>query len=187
MELKGLDIVRRDWAPVAATTAKSILDEIMTEQALDDKIFKIVKILNDKAEELRAGTVPMKDLLITKQLAKNPEDYKDRQGLYHVAVATRMNASGKLPKKFKSGDTVPYLFCTDGLAHHPVELQESQAKSKVDTTTKTENETAGTSSSSTTTIKQETVLETDATYYLSQQIHPVVSRICEPIPGYNDL
>lgn len=180
MELKGLDIVRRDWAPVAAVTARAILDEIMTEQALDDKIFKIVKILNDKAEELKAGHVPLKDLLITKQLAKNPEDYKDRQGLYHVTVAKRLNQTGKLPKKFKNGDTVPYVFCTDGIAHHPVELLESKAPPKVEVAkVENNNENGGTAS-----IKQEiTALEPDAKYYLAQQLHPVVSRICEPIPG----
>lgn len=180
MELKGLDIVRRDWAPVAAITARAILDEIMTEQSLDDKIFKIVKILNDKADELRAGTVPMKDLLITKQLAKNPEEYKDRQGLHHVTVAKRMNANGKLTKKFKNGDTVPYLFCTDGLPHHPVELMESQ-KAEAGKT-KTENDNIPSTSTSAP-VKLEAVLQTDANYYLSQQVHPVVSRICEPIPG----
>jgi DNA polymerase alpha subunit A len=186
MELKGLDIVRRDWAPVAAQTARAILDEIMTEQVLDDKIFKIVKILNDKAEELKSGQVQLKDLLITKQLAKNPEEYKGRQGLYHVQVAIKMNEMGKLSKKFKNGDTVPYLFCTDGKPHHPAELTSSKVKKEVKKepvlTEKAENGESGVTE---VTVKneEEPVLEPDPMYYLTQQIHPVVSRICEPIPG----
>jgi len=149
-----------------------ILDEIMTEQPLDDKIFKIVKILNEKAAELRSGSVPLKELLITKQLAKNPEDYKDGKGLHHVLVAMKMNASGKLPKKFKNGDTIPYLFCTDGVAHHPAELMSSKVKKEpVASSSKVEVE------------EDPTALKPDAIYYLSNQVHPVVSRICEPIPG----
>ncbi|CAL8118832.1 unnamed protein product [Orchesella dallaii] len=178
LELKGLDMVRRDWAPIAGQTAKLILDEIMTEQALDDKIFKAVKILNDVASELRTGNVPLKDLLITKQLAKNPDEYKDSQGLYHVQVALRMNKSGKLPKKFKNGDTVSYVFCNDGLAHHLIEVGtavKKEVKSEASVST-TENETP-------VKVETEEILQPDPLYYLSQQLHPVVSRICEPIPG----
>lgn len=179
MELKGLDIVRRDWAPIAATTARSILDEIMTEQELDDKTSKILDILHSKAEQLRNGDVHPKDLVITKQLAKAPEEYKDRQSLYHVHVALRMNQAGMLPRKLKSGDTVPYIFCTDGQPHHPVEILQSrnkeaeavvQEKSEEGTEVKPE-------------LKPVVALEPDSNYYLSQQVHPVVSRICEPIPG----
>lgn len=172
-----MDMVRRDWAPVAGQTAKLILDEIMTEQTLDDKIFKSVKILNEVAARLRSGNVPLKDLMITKQLAKNPEEYKDPQGLYHVQVALRMNSSGKLPKKFKNGDTVSYIFCNDNLAHHQVEVGTPIIKKEVKTEgeTKAENEVE---------VKTEPeLLQPDPLYYLSQQIHPVVSRICEPIPG----
>lgn len=184
MELKGLDMVRRDWAPVAGATAKLILDEIMSEQPLDDKIYKSVKILNDVAAQLRGGNVPLKDMMITKQLAKNPEEYKDSQGLYHVQVALRMNKSGKLPKKYKNGDTVSYIFCNDGLAHHVIEVGTPMVKEVKVEPGKTA--TASTSEENGNEVKTEPepeILQPDPAYYLSQQIHPVVSRICEPIPG----
>lgn len=136
----------------------------MSEQTLDEKVFKIVRILGDIATKLKAGDVMFKDLLITKQLAKNPEEYKDAQGLYHVQVALRMNKSGSLGKKFRNGDTVPYLFCTDSLPHHLSEL--SGVSSNVE-----DNE------------KDDQPLQPDPNYYLAHQIHPVVSRICEPLEG----
>lgn len=183
-------MVRRDWAPVAGQTAKLILDEIMTEQVLDDKIYKAVKILNDVAKNLRAGEVPLKDLLITKQLAKHPEEYKDPQGLYHVQVALRMNKSGKLPKKFRNGDTVSYIFCNDNLAHHLSEVgtpklavkDEIKAEVKDEPGPSGDSTAAGNGNQVKVEGEQET-LQPDPLYYLSQQIHPVVSRICEPIPG----
>ncbi|ODN03191.1 DNA polymerase alpha catalytic subunit [Orchesella cincta] len=183
LELKGLDMVRRDWAPIAGQTAKLILDEIMSEQALDDKIFKAVKILNDVASELRAGNVPLKDLMITKQLAKNPEEYKDSQGLYHVQVALRMNKSGKLPKKFKNGDTVSYVFCNDNLAHHLIEVGTPIKKEVKSETSESTNEKGSENQVKAEQDGEEDVLQPDPLYYLSQQVHPVVSRICEPIPG----
>ena len=164
-------MVRRDWAPIASTTARACLDEIMSEQPLDDKIYKVCKILTDVGNQLRAGSVPLKELLITKQLAKNPEEYKEASGLYHVVVALRMNQSGKLPKKFRNGDTVSYLFCTDGLPHHLIEMGQ-QVKNE-----KTEPEEQSKEP------EQSKELVPDAQYYLAHQVHPVVSRICDPIPG----
>lgn len=183
LELKGLDMVRRDWAPVAGNTAKLILDEIMSEQPLDDKIYKSVNILNEVAARLKGGHIPLKELMITKQLAKNPEEYKDAQGLYHVQVARRMNTSGKLPKKFKSGDTVSYIFCNDGLAHHLTEVGMPLTKQEVKTESSNTNATSGESESETKIKTELETLQPDPQYYLAQQIHPVVSRICEPIPG----
>jgi len=135
----------------------------MSEQGLDEKVFKICRILNEIAENLKSGNVLLKDLLITKQLAKNPEEYKDAQGLYHVQVALRMNKGGSLAKKFRNGDTVSYLFCTDALPHHLSELAAAR---------KVEGEDVA-----------EVTLTPDPNYYLAHQIHPVVSRICEPIEG----
>jgi len=137
----------------------------MSEQPLDEKVFKICRILGEIADKLKSGDIMLKDLLITKQLAKNPEEYKDAQGLYHVQVALRMNKGGNLAKKFRNGDTVPYLFCTDTLPHHLSELS-AVAPKKTD---EEEKETAP--------------LQPDPNYYLAHQIHPVVSRICEPMEG----
>lgn len=60
----------------------------------------------------------------------------------------------------KAGDTVPYIICADGStlaasqrAYHPEELAKSNT------------------------------LTVDTKYYLSQQVHPVVSRLCDPIEG----
>lgn len=60
----------------------------------------------------------------------------------------------------RAGDTVPYIICNDGTnsaatqrAYHVDELKNSE-KLKIDTK-----------------------------YYLAQQIHPVVTRLCDPIEG----
>lgn len=142
-----------------------ILNEIMSEQSLDDKVFKICKILNEISVKLKEDNIALKELLITKQLTKNPTEYKSAQGLHHVQVALKMNQKGNLAKKFRNGDTVSYLFCTDGNPHHLSELSQSAS----DSSSKTEENTPP--------------LKPDPGYYLAQQIHPVVSRICDPIPG----
>lgn len=84
--------------------------------------------------------------------------YPDKNSLPHVQVALRYNQQSG--GHFRAGDTVPYIICDDGTensaaqrAYHVEELKNNE-KLKIDTN-----------------------------YYLGQQIHPVVTRICEPIEG----
>ncbi|KAI1278482.1 DNA polymerase alpha catalytic subunit [Halotydeus destructor] len=167
-ELKGLDIVRRDWSVIAKLAGESVVDQILSVDKTQDTIIdNIHEHLRQLAASTRAGQVPLKHFEITKQLTKNPEDYPDKKNLSHVSVALRFNESSKNGKKLRGGDVVPYIICEkssnpanfNGLpatqrAFHPDELSAAPEELRV-----------------------------DVHYYLSQQIHPVVSRLCEPIQG----
>ena len=107
---------------------------------------------------LTDGLIPLKDLAITKQLTKNPSDYPDKKALPHVQVALRINSAGG--KKLKAGDTVEYVICEDGSG-----LAATQRAYHVDE------------------VKESETLKVDKHYYLAQQLHPVVSRLCDPIEG----
>ncbi len=159
-ELKGLDIVRRDWSALAANAGKVILAKLMNDVPADERIAFIHSELERLAEQVRSGAVPLSDLAITKQLTKNPSDYADKKALPHVQVAIRMNSRAGA-KKFKAGDTVEYVICDDGS-----NLAATQRAFHVDE------------------VKERTAdLKVDVQYYLTQQLHPVVSRLCEPLDG----
>ncbi|XP_060516543.1 DNA polymerase alpha catalytic subunit isoform X2 [Cylas formicarius] len=157
-EYKGLDIVRRDWSQLASETGKFVLEHILSDQSQDDRISNIHNYLVKIKQDMEEGKVPLPLLVITKQLTKDPNMYTDKNSLPHVQVALRYNKEhgGHL----RAGDTVPYVICEDGSgkaatqrAYHIEELKTSET------------------------------LKVDVNYYLSQQIHPVVTRICEPIDG----
>lgn len=157
-ELKGLDIVRRDWSQLAAEAGKMVLDHILSDQEQEERINNIHSHLTKLKEDLEQNRVPLSLLVITKQLTKNPNLYPNKNSLPHVQVALRVNKKGGKP--LRAGDTVPYVICEDGTnssamqrAYHVDELKNSET------------------------------LKIDVKYYLSQQIHPVVSRLCEPIEG----
>ncbi len=85
-ELKGLDIVRRDWCQLAANTGKTILNKILSDCQADDRIAYIHDTLKAIADDLNAGKVGLADLSITKSLTKDPNDYPDKKSLPHVQV-----------------------------------------------------------------------------------------------------
>ena len=67
-----------------------------------------------------------------------------------------MNSKGG--KKLKAGDTVAYVICDDGS-----QLAATQRAFHVDE------------------VRESTELKVDTQYYLAQQLHPVVSRLCDPL------
>ncbi|KAL4220500.1 DNA polymerase alpha catalytic subunit [Mactra antiquata] len=157
-EKKGLDIVRRDWSGLAKSVGDFVVSTILSGESRESVVETIHNKLSDVGEQVREDKIQIEQYLITKQLTKNPEDYPDKKSLPHVQVALRLNSKGG--KRIKGGDTVAYVVCEDGSnlpasqrAYHPDELMKSEN------------------------------LKIDIKYYLAHQVHPVVSRLCDPIEG----
>lgn len=158
-EHKGLDIVRRDWSQLSAGVGRGILEEILSDRSADERVENIHAKLMKIRDDLHAGVVPLDLLAITKQLTKAVNEYADKKSLPHVQVAMRLNSKSG-GKHLKAGDTVSYVICEDGS-----NLAATQRAYHVDE------------------LKDNDKLKVDVNYYLSQQIHPVVSRLCDPIEG----
>ncbi|CAN1190341.1 DNA polymerase alpha catalytic subunit [Linum perenne] len=164
-ECKGIDMVRRDWSLLSKEVGGFCLDQILSGSSCEDVVESIHNYLMKVRDEMRSEQVELKQYVITKSLTKPPEAYPDAKNQPHVMVALRLKQSG-YTTGCSAHDTVPYVICTEqgsssagsaGIAQrarHPDELEKDNGKWMV-----------------------------DIDYYLSQQIHPVVSRLCAPIQG----
>jgi DNA polymerase alpha subunit A len=65
-ELKGLDIVRRDWCDLAKNAGHAVLDEILKGQELDKMIENIQKYLNGVSDDITNGRINLRDYVINK-------------------------------------------------------------------------------------------------------------------------
>ncbi|KAL1248604.1 hypothetical protein QQF64_021922, partial [Cirrhinus molitorella] len=157
-ELKGLDIVRRDWCDLAKECGNYVIGQILSDQNRDTIVENIQKHLIEVGEKVANGSIPLNMFEINKSLTKDPQDYPDKKSLPHVHVALWINSQGG--KKVKAGDTVSYVICQDGS-----NLGASQRAYALEQ------------------LQKQPGLSLDTHYYLSQQVHPVVGRICEPIEG----
>ena len=155
-EHKGLDIVRRDWSRLAAEAGKVILTHILSDLSTEQRTEYIQNHLTKLREDLETNKVPLYLLILTKQLTKNPKEYRDKKNLQHVQVALRYNAKGG--KQLQGGDTVHYVICEDGTS-----LGATQRAYHIEEFKNSEN------------------LKIDVKYYLTHQVHPVISRLCEPL------
>lgn len=165
IERKGLDMVRRDWSLLSKELGDFCLSQILSGGSCEDVIESIHNSLIKVQEDMRSGQVALEKYVITKTLTKPPEAYPDAKNQPHVQVALRLKQSG-YSTGCSVGDTIPYIICREqavesnsstGIAQrarHPDELKKDDGKWMI-----------------------------DIDYYLSQQIHPVVSRLCAPIQG----
>lgn len=132
------------------------MDEILSGKPKDVVVENIHQYIRTQTEIIRANKVPLPKFVITKNLTKLPEEYPDKKGQPHVQVALRLKSQGK---PIRVGTHIPYIICEgEGnfaeRAYHPDEIKKSEGKLKV-----------------------------DIEWYLTQQIHPSITRLCEPIPG----
>ncbi|KAI8977403.1 DNA polymerase family B-domain-containing protein [Mycotypha africana] len=161
VETKGLDLVRRDWCDLSHDVSERVLNFILSDHDREEVVTEIHEYLEVVAEQIRQGDVPLEKYVINKQLTKRPQDYTDAKNQPHVQVALRLIAAGH---NVKSGDTIPYVIC------------------------KTDEETSGDKRGSALrayhpddVIKNN--MQLDIEWYLHQQVHPPLTRLCSPIEG----
>ncbi|VEL33313.1 unnamed protein product [Protopolystoma xenopodis] len=65
-ELKGLDIVRRDWCRLAVHVGRDCVSQLLSGASRDTVIIAIHNLLSEVAENLRASKVALSDFIITK-------------------------------------------------------------------------------------------------------------------------
>ncbi|KAL6580137.1 hypothetical protein OROMI_008161 [Orobanche minor] len=167
IERKGLDMVRRDWSFLSKELRDFCHSNILSGGASEDVVEAIHNSLIKVREDMKNGQISLKKYVITQTLTEPPEKYSyaNARNQPHVQVALRLKRSGYVIG-CSAGDVVPYIICRQegngstssvGIAQrarHPDELKGGNESWAI-----------------------------DIDYYLAQQIHPMISRLCESIQG----
>ncbi len=65
-EIKGLDVVRRDWCILAKQIGEKVISEILSGQNCDLVIENINKILNETSEKIKNNSYDLENFEISK-------------------------------------------------------------------------------------------------------------------------
>lgn len=108
-EVKGLDLVRRDWCPLSKKLGDVVLD-ILFHPKIDPETAPsmVLDELKKASQKVRDGQIPIEDFVITKALNRHPKDYADHKGQPHLAVALAQLEQGKV---VNVGDHIEYVIC----------------------------------------------------------------------------
>ena len=85
---KGLELVRRDWAPIVKKTQEAVLMAILKEGDSDKAISEVKKVL----KKIKKGDVDKKEMIIHTQITKPLDQYK--QVGPHVIAARKIEEHG---------------------------------------------------------------------------------------------
>ena len=97
---KGLELVRRDWAPIAKNAQEDVLYAILNEGNVD----AAVEVVKEALVKLRSHNINRDDLVIHTQITKNLDKYK--QIAPHVVAARIIEEHGM---EVKRGDILRYV------------------------------------------------------------------------------
>lgn len=97
---KGLELVRRDWAPIVKKTQESVLMAILREGDSDKAISEVKKVL----KKIKKGDVDKKEMIIHTQITKPLDQYK--QVGPHVVAARKIEEHGI---KVSRGTIIQYI------------------------------------------------------------------------------
>ncbi|CAE7236567.1 unnamed protein product [Symbiodinium sp. CCMP2592] len=162
-ELKGLDIVRRDWCGLAKEMGEAILTKILDPKMnKEESIDWVHQFLSEQAKNMDGGQVPLDKFVITKGLTKDPKDYPDAKKQPHVQVALRLLSRGK---QVRPGQEIGYVVCdTAGEGHEGKSLLAERARDPHE-------------------MELDPTLRLDMTWYKKHQVHPIIARILGVVEG----
>jgi DNA polymerase I len=98
---KGLELVRRDWAPIVKTTQQNVLMAILRDGNVDEA----VEIIKNVLKKIKSGDLPMDEFVIHTQITKKLNAYKNIGP--HVLVARKLEEQKRL--KAIKGTIIQYV------------------------------------------------------------------------------
>ncbi|KAI1331307.1 hypothetical protein F5Y16DRAFT_361147 [Xylariaceae sp. FL0255] len=159
MEVKGLDMKRREYCALSKEISTRILNEILSGDETEVSIQRIHEYLREISSKIREHAIPTQKYIIYTQLGKAPKEYPNADSMPQVQVALREIARGK---NIRRGDVISYVVTGDSGSSDPVA---KRAYTPQDVT------------------KKDSELKVDVEWYLGKQIFPPVERLCANISG----
>ncbi|KAI8964097.1 hypothetical protein F5Y11DRAFT_117661 [Daldinia sp. FL1419] len=159
MEVKGLDMKRREYCALSKEISSRLLNEILSGDETEVSVQRIHEYLREVAGKMREHAVPIPKYIIYTQLGKAPKEYPNADTMPQVQVALREIARGK---NVRRGDVISYVVTGDSKSSEPVA---KRAYTPQDV------------------MKSDSGLKVDVEWYIGKQIFPPVERLCANITG----
>lgn len=159
MEVKGLDMKRREYCSLSKEISSRLLNEILSGDDTEVSIQRIHDYLREIAGQMREQAIPVQKYIIFTQLGKAPKEYPNADSMPQVQVALRELARGKTVRK---GDVISYIITGDNKSSDAV-AKRAYAPQDI--------------------LKANSGLVPDVEWYIGKQIFPPVERLCANIVG----
>ncbi|GMM32796.1 DNA-directed DNA polymerase alpha catalytic subunit [Saccharomycopsis crataegensis] len=157
LEVKGLDLKRREYSPLTKETSNFILNKILSDQDSEEVLSEIYDHLEALTSDIKNNKIRPEKFKINTRLSKDPKNYPGGKSMPQVQVALRLRKQGKI---VKAGSVITYIICS-GEEGSPAE----RARSLQEVLGKNSN------------------LTPDPKYYLEKQLFNPLERLLQTYPG----
>ncbi|KAG9246225.1 hypothetical protein BJ878DRAFT_565978 [Calycina marina] len=164
MEVKGLDMKRREYCNLSKEVSSQLLNDILSGDDSEVVIRRIHEYLSQISQKMREGGIHNQKYTIYTKLGKAPKDYPNADSMPQVQVALREISRGKTVRK---DDVIAYIVTGDGKTSSEGPAKRSYTPQDV--------------------AKADSGLIPDVEWYLYKQIFPPVERLCANISGTNNV
>ncbi|KAL4480258.1 hypothetical protein ABPG74_020774 [Tetrahymena malaccensis] len=161
-EIKGIDVVRRDWCQLSRDAGNKILEIILESKSSENMLDDIKKYLVQLNDEINQKNIKNSSYYITKRLTKRVDQYGEKN-LPHVAVAQRMIQEKGIDPQTYVNQIINYIICKNENSSRLVDKAYSPQEF----------------------ITQSKSLEIDFQYYKRFQLFEPIKRMVEVIEGIN--
>ncbi|KAK8019242.1 DNA polymerase [Apiospora arundinis] len=160
MEVKGLDMKRREYCGLSKEISSRLLNDILSGDDTEVSVQRIHEYLREIAAKMREHTIPVQKYIIFTQLGKGPKEYPNADSMPQVQVALREIGRGKNVRK---GDVISYVITGDSKTTSEPAAKRAYTPQDV--------------------MKADSGLQVDVEWYIGKQIFPPVERLCANIIG----
>ncbi|KAK8139222.1 DNA polymerase alpha catalytic subunit [Apiospora sp. TS-2023a] len=160
MEVKGLDMKRREYCGLSKEISSRLLNDILSGDDTEVSVQRIHEYLREIAAKMREQAIPVQKYIIFTQLGKGPKEYPNADSMPQVQVALREIGRGKNVRK---GDVISYVITGDSKTTSETPAKRAYTPQDV--------------------MKADSGLQVDVEWYIGKQIFPPVERLCANITG----
>ncbi|KAK9448679.1 uncharacterized protein V1518DRAFT_417885 [Limtongia smithiae] len=161
MEIKGLDMRRREYCGLSKDASQYVLNQILSGEQNETVVEKIHEYLRDLGEKVRAGEIAVPKYTVYTKLGKEPEQYPGGKTMPQVHVALTRKHRGE---QIHANDVIAFIIAAGDeqnfaeRAHMPQDF-----------------------------TKEGSELHPDYEWYLVKQILPPIERLCGTISGTDSM
>lgn len=161
LEVKGLDMRRREYCPLSKQISTYVLEKLLSDMDPEEALSSVYEYLESMGAKIKNNEIPVRDYLINTRLSKDPGLYPNGKTMAAVQVALRLRDQGKV---IKGGSVITFVIAAaaDGEASSSAEraraIQEYLSS-------------------------KDKKFVPDSEYYLDKQIYAPVERLVSKIEG----
>ncbi|VEU20432.1 DEKNAAC101331 [Brettanomyces naardenensis] len=162
LEVKGLDMKRREFCPLSKDVSTFILNQLLGDNEPEQALTEIYNYLEGVTGKLKGNEVSMVKLKINTRLSKDPMQYPGGKTMPAVQVALRLREQGKI---VKAGSVITFVITNDDIENGASVAERARAIQEV--------------------LSKTSSYQPDADFYLEKQLFAPISRLLEKVEGYD--